>query len=135
MSRDTCSFTMADLKEAVLKVVDVEGKTSSMDLATRLKVTHNEIVGAIKSLQAIDAELLSVSDRKIVKFVPTEEGECGQASMCCVWWSWSCFATANYLTVASKFSAHLRYTQQLQCLLVQKLCCVESLGGYDSVPC
>lgn len=78
---------MADLKEAVLKVVDVEGKTNSMDLATRLKVTHNEIVGVIKSLQAIDAELLSVSDRKIVKFVPTEEGECGPASMCCVWWS------------------------------------------------
>lgn len=76
---------MSDLKEVVLKVVDVEGKASSIDLAARLKVTHNEIVGVIKSLQAIDAELLSVSDRKIVKFVPTEEGECGQASMCCVW--------------------------------------------------
>jgi hypothetical protein len=67
---------MSDLKDAVLKAVDgADGHVSSMDLAARLQVTHNEVVGVIKSLQAIDAQLLGVADRKIVKFVPTDEGE------------------------------------------------------------
>jgi hypothetical protein len=52
---------MSDLKDAVLKAVDgADGHVSSMDLATRLQVTHNEVVGVIKSLQAIDAQLLGV---------------------------------------------------------------------------
>ena len=68
---------MSDLKDAVLKAVDGAGEVqaSSMALATLLQVTHNEVVGVIKSLQAIDAQLLDVAVRKIVKFVPTDEGE------------------------------------------------------------
>mmetsp|Transcript_15394 Transcript_15394/g.39707 ORF Transcript_15394/g.39707 Transcript_15394/m.39707 type:complete len:521 (-) Transcript_15394:178-1740(-) len=62
------------IKNAVLKVVDAEGKAVSTTLAERLKVDHQEVVGAIKSLSAIDVELLEVKDVKVVTYKVTDEG-------------------------------------------------------------
>jgi len=65
---------MEDLKLAILAYLN-ENKTieSSLDLAIKLEVSHNEVVGAIKSLDSIQYAVLQQLETK--KYVLTPDGE------------------------------------------------------------
>ncbi|UYV66995.1 FARSA [Cordylochernes scorpioides] len=43
---------MAELSEKVLKLIEENGKLSSLEIANKLKVDHQKIIGAIKSIEA-----------------------------------------------------------------------------------
>eukprot|EP00035_Acanthoeca_spectabilis_P035899 m.36724 g.36724 ORF g.36724 m.36724 type:complete len:514 (-) comp7608_c0_seq1:1897-3438(-) len=65
-----------DLKDSILKTLDTaQGAVVSSELAQGLGVEHQDVVGAIRSLQTLDPELLQVTDLKNVKFTCTAEGQ------------------------------------------------------------
>jgi len=63
---------MTDVRTAVLTAVDAAGSCNSRELAGRLGVEHEQVVGVLKSLEALEAIKAEISEKQVLTL--SEEG-------------------------------------------------------------
>lgn len=64
-----------DLTEQLLKYVDSHNKVDTLDLVPIFGIDHQKIVGALKSIQATDENLLTVEQTSRKTWKLTDEGQ------------------------------------------------------------
>lgn len=66
---------MDTLTSQILKLInDTEGPVNSLDLARQLAVDHQEIVGALKSIDSVATSCLTIEQKQFKTLDPTPEG-------------------------------------------------------------
>lgn len=70
----SAAMSQLSLGEEILRLINAEGKINSLDIAAKLGVDHQKVVGALKSLDSL-GDVISWQQIETKKFELTKEGE------------------------------------------------------------